>query len=54
MASNAEISNIPEDVLIHTREQFEGGSAQAGAKVRHPEWPAFWRMLDKIDKTWKQ
>ena len=54
MASSAEISTIPKEVLIHTREQFEGGSAQAGAKVRHPEWPAFWRMLDKIDKTWKQ
>ena len=54
MASSAEISTIPKEVLIHTREQFEGGSAQAGAKVRHPEWPAFWRMLDKIDETWKQ
>jgi len=54
MASNAQISTIPKEVLIHTREQFEGGSAQAGAKVRHPEWPAFWRILDKIDETWKK
>ena len=54
MASSAQISTIPKEVLIHTREQFEGGSAQAGAKVRHPEWPAFWRMLDKIDETRKQ
>ena len=43
-----------QEVLINTREQFEGGSAQAGAKVRHPEWPAFWRILDKIDETWKK
>ena len=53
MASNAEINFIPEEVLKHTREQFEGGSAQAGAKVRHPEWPAFWRLLDKVDDSWK-
>jgi len=53
MASNAEINVIPEEVLKHTREQFEGGSAQAGAKVRHPEWPAFWRLLDKVDDSWK-
>ena len=26
--------------MAHTREQFEGGDAQAGAAVRHPEWPA--------------
>ena len=46
MASNAEMSIISDNVLKHTREQFESGSAQAGAKVRHPEWPAFWRLLD--------
>ena len=50
MASNAEMSIISDNILKHTREQFEGGSAQAGAKVRHPEWPAFWRLLDKLDE----
>ena len=53
MASNAEISIIPEEVLIHTREQFEGGAAQGGAVTRHPEWPYFWRLLDRIDPSWK-
>lgn len=53
LASGAEISQIPIDVVKHTREQFEGGSAQGGAAVRHPEWPAFWRLLDKIDPSWK-
>ena len=53
MASNAEINKIPDDVLRHTRHQFEGGEAQGGAAVRHPEWPAFWRLLDKIDPSWK-
>ena len=53
MASNAEMSIISDNILKHTREQFEGGSAQAGAKVRHPEWPAFWRLLDTLDEKWK-
>ena len=53
MASNAEINKIPDDVLRHTRHQFEGGEAQGGAAVRHPEWPAFWRLLDKVDPSWK-
>ena len=53
MASNATINRIPDNVLRHTRQQFEGGDAQGGAKVRHPEWPAFWRLLDEIDPSWK-
>ena len=52
MASDGEISHIPEHVMRHTRQQFEGGDAQAGASVRHPEWPAFLRLLDKIDENW--
>jgi ribulose-5-phosphate 4-epimerase/fuculose-1-phosphate aldolase len=53
LASGQDISYIPEDVMRHAREQFEGGAAQGGAAVRHPEWPAFWRMLDRIDPSWK-
>ena len=53
MVSGGEISHISEDVMRHTRQQFEGGDAQAGAFVRHPEWPAFLRPLDKIDENWK-
>lgn len=40
-------------VMAHTREQFEGGSAQAGAKVRHPEWPALLRLVDRLNPDWK-
>jgi hypothetical protein len=36
-----------------TRHQFEGGEAQANAKVRHPEWPALIRLIDQKDPTWK-
>jgi hypothetical protein len=39
--------------MLHTRQQFEGGDAQGGAHVRHPEWPAYWRLLDKLDASWK-
>lgn len=53
LASGEKLNKIPKKVMVHTREQFEGGSAQAGAAVRHPEWPAFIRLLDKIDPTWK-
>lgn len=44
---------IPDDVMVRTRTQFEGGSAQAGAKVRHPEWPALVRLIDRKDPSWK-
>ena len=53
MSSGAQISYIPDEVMRHTRQQFEGGDAQSGAAVRHPEWPAFWRLLDRIDPSWK-
>ena len=52
MAAGA-LKLINEDVMRHTREQFEGGAAQGGAKVRHPEWPALIRLIDEIDPGWK-
>lgn len=45
---------IPDAVMAKTREQFEGGSAQAGAKLRHPEWPALLRLIDQKDPNWKR
>jgi hypothetical protein len=39
--------------MARTRQQFEGGDAQAGAVVRHPEWPAALRMLDRIDPSYR-
>lgn len=45
---------IDEAVMAKTREQFEGGSAQAGARERHPEWPALIRLIDRIDPAWKE
>jgi ribulose-5-phosphate 4-epimerase/fuculose-1-phosphate aldolase len=48
-----ELNLIPDAIMEKTREQFEGGSAQANALVRHPEWPALLRMIDRKDPTWK-
>jgi ribulose-5-phosphate 4-epimerase/fuculose-1-phosphate aldolase len=51
--AGGELNRIPAAVMARTREQFEGGSAQGGAHVRHPEWPALLRLLDKRDPSWK-
>lgn len=47
------LNRIPEEVMAHTRDQFEGGAAQAGAQVRHPEWLALIRLIDAKDPDWK-
>jgi len=52
MASGQPIKRIPEAVMKSTREQFEAGDAQAGAQVRHPEWPAYIRLMDEIAPDW--
>jgi hypothetical protein len=52
--SAGKVNPIEPDIMRKTREQFEGGAAQAGAKVRHPEWPALIRHIDQIDPTWKE
>ncbi|MEZ5480307.1 MAG: class II aldolase/adducin family protein [Thiolinea sp.] len=48
------VHRIDAAVMAHTRDQFEGGAAQAGAKVRHPEWPALLRLIDRQNPDWKQ
>ena len=51
--ATGKLQRIPPGIMAKTREQFEGGSAQAGAKKRHPEWPALLRLVDQKDPTWK-
>jgi len=53
MATGQPIKPIPAEVMTHTRQQFEGGDAQAGANVRHPAWPAYIRMMDRIAPDWR-
>lgn len=52
MASGDEIIQASVEAMLRTREQFEGGAAQAGGEVRHPEWPAYYRLISKIDPNW--
>jgi ribulose-5-phosphate 4-epimerase/fuculose-1-phosphate aldolase len=52
-ASGVPLKLLSPEVMAHTRGQFEGGSAQAGASMRYPEWPASLRMLDRIDPSWR-
>ncbi|MFT5113857.1 MAG: ribulose-5-phosphate 4-epimerase/fuculose-1-phosphate aldolase, partial [Parasphingorhabdus sp.] len=54
LASGQPLKLISEQVLSHTRDQFEGGAAQAGAVVRHPAWPAYYRMMDRLDPNWRR
>jgi len=49
-----ELNPIEEAVMAKTREQFEGGAAQAGARERHPEWAALLRLIDRRDPDWKR
>lgn len=52
MSTGQEIIQASTEAMIKTRHQFEGGEAQAGAQVRLPEWPAYYRMMKRIDPTW--
>ena len=54
MSSGGKIIKILKNVMVHTRKQFEGAAAQGEAEVRHPEWPAYWRLLYKLDPNWKK
>ncbi len=53
-SSGQEIIQASTEAMIKTRHQFEGGDSQAGAQVRLPEWPAYYRMMKKIDPNWDQ
>jgi len=52
MASGGELIAVSDDAMRKTREQFEGGDAQAGAEVRLPEWPAYYRLMNRLDPNW--
>jgi len=52
VAGDATLKRPRPDVVLKTREQFESGASQGGAKVLLPEWPAYLRMLDRLDPEW--
>lgn len=53
MRCQREIQRIPTSIMAKTLKQFEGSSAQAVAKNRHPGWPALLHLVDQKDPTWK-
>ena len=52
VAGGATLKRPAADAVLKTRNQFESGASQGGADVLLPEWPAYLRMLDRIDPTW--
>ena len=52
LSTGGKIIQADKEVIRHTREQFEGGAAQAGAVVQLPEWPAYYRLITQKDPSW--
>jgi len=52
MSTGQELLIANKDVMEKTRQQFESGDSRAGAPVILPEWPAYYRMMKKIDPYW--
>jgi hypothetical protein len=48
-ATGAPLIEIPEDVCEKTARQFESHDAGRGSA----DWPAYLRMLDKIDRSYR-
>ena len=53
MATGAPLNVLSQAVMSRTRDQFESGDSAAGADVRLPEWPAWLRLLDRLDAGWR-
>lgn len=53
VAGGATLKRPSEESVVKTREQFESGASQGGAAVLLPEWPAYLRLLDRLDPGWR-
>ena len=53
MATGDRLVQLPEAVLVRTRDQFEAMTSPAGGDDRFPQWPAALRMLDRVDPGWR-
>jgi len=53
VAGGATLKRPSPESVLKTREQFESGASQGGADVLLPEWPAYLRMLDRLDSQWR-
>ncbi len=54
MATGRPIRLPSPEVCEHTARQWETNTAAAGATEAVPEWPAYLRMLDRIDPGYRQ
>lgn len=54
MSSGAKIHQASNEAILKTRAQFEGGDSSCGAHVALPAWPAYARMMSKIDLNWNK
>ena len=52
VAGGATLKRPAMQAVLKTRNQFESGASQGGADVLLPEWPAYLRMLDRLDPAW--
>lgn len=52
-AGGATLKRPRPEIVTKTREQFESGASQGGADVLLPEWPAYLRLLDRLDPGWQ-
>lgn len=53
MASGQPLRLLPEEILFKTRGQFENFDMTSGDPDKRPEWPAYLRMLDRLDPHWR-
>ena len=54
VAGGATLKRPRPEIVEKTREQFESGASQGGAEVLLPEWPAYLRLLDRLDPHWRE
>ncbi len=54
MASGRPLRRLSEAVIEKTRNQFENFANRSGVDNPFPEWPAYLRMLDRLDPDWRR
>jgi adducin len=54
MSSGGKLHQASKEAILKTLAQFEGGDSSCGAHVALPAWPAYARMMSKIDPNWNK
>jgi ribulose-5-phosphate 4-epimerase/fuculose-1-phosphate aldolase len=53
MASGRPLRKLSDKIILKTREQFDNFANRSGVNNPFPEWPAYLRMLDRLDPDWR-